>query len=47
MQLVIFAFNDDNADIRGAILNFLYAGYKDEFLNCFVKNEQETTKITA
>lgn len=47
MQLVIFAFNDDNSDIRGAILNFLYASYKDEFLNCFVRNEQKTTKITA
>lgn len=41
MQLVIYAFNDDNSNIRGAILNFLYTGYKDEFLNCFIKNGQK------
>lgn len=41
MQLVIFAFQDDNSDVRGTILNFLYKCYKHEFLNCFIKNEQK------
>ena len=37
MQLVIFAIRNDNSDICGSILNFLYRNYRDEFLNCFIK----------
>ena len=37
MQLVIFAIRNDNSDICGSILNFLYRNYREEFLNCFIK----------
>ena len=47
MQLVIFATKNDNSDICGVIFNFLYEAYRDEFLNCFVKNEQKIEKIIA
>ena len=47
MLLVVYAFDDNNSDIRGAILNLLYESYREEFLNCFVKNEQKTEKIIA
>ncbi len=42
MQLVDFAFKDDNSDVRGTILNFLYSSHREEFLNCFVKNVQKS-----
>ena len=47
MQLVIFATKNDNSDICGVIFNFLYEAYRDEFLNCFVKNDQKIEKIIA
>lgn len=42
MQLVIYATDDDNTDVRNAILNYLFKNYKKDFLNCFVKNIQKT-----
>lgn len=47
MHLVLFAVKNDNSDICGVIFNFLYEAYRDEFLNCFVKNEQKIEKIIA
>lgn len=42
MQLVIYATDDDNKDVRNAILNFLFENYKGDFMDCFVKNRQKT-----
>ncbi len=41
MQLVIYATDDDNSDVRATILNFLFKLHKDEFMNCFIKNGQK------
>lgn len=41
MQLVIYATDDNNSDIRATILNFLFKLHKDEFMNCFIKNGQK------
>ena len=38
MQLVIYATDDDNSDICATILNFLLKNYKEELMNCFIKN---------
>lgn len=40
MQLVIYATDDNNSDVRATILNFLFKLHKDEFMNCFIKNGQ-------
>lgn len=37
MQLVIYATDDTNSDVRATILNFLYRNHHNEFMNCFVK----------
>ncbi len=47
MLLVDLAFYDENSDIRGAILNYLYKNYRDKFLNCFVKKEQKSEENIA
>ena len=44
MQLVIYATDDDNSDIRATILNFLFKLHKDKFMNCFIKNGQNQDK---
>lgn len=41
MQLVIYATDDKNTDVRNTILNFLFSNYKEEFMNCFVKSIQK------
>lgn len=41
MQLVIYATDDDNKDVRNSILNYLFKNCKDDFMNCFVKNTQK------
>lgn len=41
MQLVIYATEDDNSDVRATILNFLFRNYYNEFMNCFVKKSIE------
>lgn len=41
MQLVIYATDDDNTDVRTTILNFLFRNYRNEFMNCFVKNSSK------
>ncbi len=41
MQLVIYATDDNNSDVRATILNFLFKLHKDEFMNCFIKNGQK------
>lgn len=45
MQLVIYATDDDNSDVCTTILNFLFRNYREEFMNCFVGNEQKTNDI--
>lgn len=47
MQLVIFATDDDNSDVRATILNFLFKLHKDEFMNCFIKNGQNQGETLA
>lgn len=47
MKLIIFAFKDDNSRIRGSILNYLYYNYKEDFLDCFIKNEQKIEEKIA
>lgn len=47
MQLVIYATNDNNSDIRATILNFLYREHKDEFMNCFIKNKKKQSETLA
>ncbi len=44
MQLVIYATDDDNSDVRATVLNFLFKLHKDEFMNCFIKNGQNQGK---
>ncbi len=44
MQLVIYATDDNNSDVRTTILNFLFKLHKDEFMNCFIKNGQNQSK---
>ena len=40
-QLMVYAFKDENSDIRMTILNMLYQTHKELLLNCFfVKNSQ-------
>lgn len=45
MQLVLYATDDDNSDVCTTILNFLFKNYREEFMNCFVKNNQKTDNI--
>lgn len=47
MQLVIYATDDDNSDVRATILNFLFKLNKDEFMNCFIKNGQNQGETLA
>lgn len=47
MQLVIYATDDDNSDVRAAILNFLFKLHKDELLKCFIKKGQKQGEIFA
>ena len=47
MQLVIYATDDNNSDVRATILNFLFKLHKDEFMNCFIKNGQKQGEILA
>lgn len=47
MQLVIYATDDSNSDVCATILNFLFKLYKDEFMNCFIKNGQKQGETLA
>lgn len=47
MQLVIYATDDNNSDIRAMILNFLFKLHRDEFMNCFIKKGQNLGKTLA
>ena len=47
MQLVIYATDDNNSDIRATILNFLFKLHRDEFMNCFIKNGQNQGETLA
>lgn len=47
MQLVIYATDDDNSDVRATLLNFLFKLHKDEFMNCFIKNGQNQGETLA
>lgn len=47
MQLVIYATDDDNSDVRATILNFLFKLHKDEFMNCFIKNGRNQGETLA
>lgn len=47
MQLVIYATDDDHSDVCATILNFLFKLYKDEFMNCFIKNDLKQSDILA
>lgn len=47
MQLVIYATDDNNSDVRATILNFLFKLHKDEFMNCFIKNGQNQGETLA
>lgn len=47
MQLVIYATDDNNSDVRATILNFLFRLHKDEFMNCFIKNGQNQGETLA
>jgi hypothetical protein len=47
MQLVIYATDDNNSDVRATILNFLFKLHKDEFMNCFIKNGQKQGETLA
>lgn len=47
MQLVIYATDDNNSDVRATILNFLFKLHKDEFMNCFIKNGQKWGETLA
>ena len=44
MQLVIYATNDNNSDVCTTILKFLYKEHREEFMNCFVKSDQNQNK---
>lgn len=41
MHLVIYAFGDENSDVRTTILNGLFHTHKELLMNCFVKNSQK------
>lgn len=45
MTLIRYAVKDKNSDVRATILNFLYKNYKDEFMECFVKENELNVKI--
>lgn len=47
MQLVIYATDDNNSDVRATILNFLFKIHRDEFMNCFIKNGQNQGETLA
>lgn len=47
MQLVIYATDDNNSDVRATILNFLFKLHKDEFMKCFIKNGQKWGETLA
>ena len=47
MQLVIYATDDNNSDIRATILNFLFKLHRDKFMNCFIKNGQNQGETLA
>lgn len=47
MQLVIYATDDDNSDVRATILNFLFKLHRDKFMNCFIKNGQNQGETFA
>lgn len=47
MQLVIYATDDNNSDVRATILNFLFKLHKDEFMNCFIKNDKNQGETLA
>lgn len=47
MQLVIYATDDNNSDIRATILNFLFKLHRDEFMNCFIKKGQNLGETLA
>ena len=47
MQLVIYATDDNNSDIRATILNLLFKLHRDEFMNCFIKNGQNQGETLA
>ena len=47
MQLVIYATDDNNSDVRATILNFLFKLHKDGFMNCFIKNGQNQGETLA
>ena len=47
MQLVIYATDDNNLDVRATILNFLFKLHKDKFMNCFIKNGQNQGETLA
>ena len=38
MHLVIYAFGDENSDVRTTILNGLFHTHKELLMKCFVKN---------
>ena len=41
LPLVIYAFGDENSDVRTTILNGLFHTHKELLMNCFVKNNQK------
>lgn len=47
MQLVIYATDDDNSDVRATILNFLFKLHRNEFMNCFIKNDSKQSETLA
>lgn len=47
MQLVIYATDDNNSDVRATIMNFLFKLHKDELMNCFIKIDQNQGKTLA
>lgn len=47
MHLVIYATDDDNSDVCATILKFLFKLYRDEFMNCFIKNSQKQGETLA
>lgn len=47
MQLVIYATDDDNSNVCSTILNFLFKLHKDEFMNCFIKNDPKQRETLA
>lgn len=45
MMLIQYAVKDKNSDVCTTILNFLYKNYKDEFMECFIKDNELNVKI--